>query len=42
MIDKYSAPSAEHILGTDSIGRGVFARLLYGGRISLSVGLISS
>lgn len=41
MIDKYSAPSAEHILGTDSIGRDVFARLLYGGRISLSVGLIS-
>ena len=35
------APSAEHILGTDSIGRDVFARLLYGGRISLSVGLIS-
>ena len=32
MIDKYSAPSAEHILGTDSIGRDVFARLLYGGR----------
>ena len=28
MIDKYSAPSAEHILGTDSIGRDVFARLL--------------
>ena len=25
MIDKYSAPCAEHILGTDSIGRDVFA-----------------
>jgi peptide/nickel transport system permease protein len=34
-------PSAEHILGTDSSGRDVFARLLYGARISLSVGLVA-
>lgn len=31
-------PSSEHILGTDSSGRDNFARLLYGGRISLVVG----
>lgn len=31
-------PSSEHILGTDSSGRDNFARLLYGGRISLTVG----
>jgi peptide/nickel transport system permease protein len=31
-------PSAEHILGNDSSGRDIFARLLYGGRISLVVG----
>ena len=31
-------PSAEHILGTDSSGRDNFARLLYGGRVSLTVG----
>lgn len=41
IVDKFAAPSAEHILGTDSIGRDVFSRLLYGGRISLSVGLVS-
>ncbi|WAA14016.1 oligopeptide ABC transporter permease [Fervidibacillus halotolerans] len=31
-------PSSEHILGTDSSGRDIFARLLYGGRISLIIG----
>lgn len=37
-----AAPSAAHILGTDAIGRDVFARLLYGGRTSLLVGLVST
>lgn len=36
------APSANHILGTDDVGRDLFARLLYGGRISLLVGIIST
>lgn len=31
-----------HLLGTDELGRDVFARLLYGGQISLSVGMITA
>lgn len=36
-----SPPNAIHILGTDEVGRDVFSRLLYSGRISLSVGIAS-
>ncbi len=35
-------PSAEHIFGTDKVGRDVFARIIYGGRISILVGLGSA
>jgi peptide/nickel transport system permease protein len=34
-------PSADHLLGTDRIGRDILARTLVGGRISLSVGLVA-
>lgn len=34
-------PTAEHWLGTDSSGRDVFSRLIYGARISLSVGIVA-
>ena len=34
-------PSGDHLFGTDDMGRDIFARTLYGGRISLSVGLVS-
>ncbi|MFG2076188.1 oligopeptide ABC transporter permease [Nonomuraea maritima] len=35
-------PSAAHLLGTDSSGRDVFARLVHAGRVSLLVGLLSA
>lgn len=35
-------PSAAHIFGTDKIGRDIFSRILYGGRISIAVGLGSA
>ena len=34
-------PSAEHWFGTDNLGRDMFARVLYGGRNSLAIGLVS-
>jgi peptide/nickel transport system permease protein len=36
-----AAPSAKHLLGTDSAGRDVVARLLFGARISMTVGIVS-
>ena len=36
------APCPGHLLGTDDVGRDLFARLLYGGRISLFVGIMST
>ena len=37
-----AAPSSKHLLGTDTVGRDVLARLLYGGRVSLFVGVVST
>src|SRR5688572_1076633 len=37
----WETPNATHWLGTDDLGRDVLARLLYGARISISVGVLS-
>jgi peptide/nickel transport system permease protein len=36
---RLAGPSAKHPLGTDDLGRDLLARMLYGGRISLAVGM---
>jgi peptide/nickel transport system permease protein len=38
---KLKAPSAAHPLGTDDLGQDILARMLYGGRISLAVGVMA-
>ena len=37
-----SPPSAEHLLGTDVLGRDLLSRLLYGARVSLLVGFVAT
>jgi peptide/nickel transport system permease protein len=37
-----TGPSADHIFGVDQLGRDVFARVLYGARVSLEVALIAT
>jgi len=37
-----SAPSRDHVLGTDQLGRDVFTRMIWGSRISLKVGFVAT
>ena len=41
LVQRYSEPSAEFLLGTDQYNRDVLTRILYGARISLSIGFVA-
>lgn len=41
LVEAIEGPSAEHWLGTDQLGRDIATRLMYGGRISLMIGVLA-
>lgn len=41
-INPFKPPNSVHWFGTDELGRDIFTRILYGGRVSLLVGLMST
>lgn len=42
LMMRFAAPSLEHPLGADELGRDLLVRLLYGGRVSLTVGIVAA
>ena len=41
VLERYLSPSADHLLGTDKFGRDIWSRVLYGARISLTIGFLA-
>ena len=40
LVNRLAAPSAQHWLGTDDLGRDMASRIIYGARISMAIGLL--
>jgi len=38
---RYQPPSPAHVMGTDSLGRDLLTRIMFGGRVSLTIGLLA-
>ena len=41
VLNRYLAPSFEHPMGTDKFGRDILSRVMYGARISLTIGFVA-
>ncbi|HET7321738.1 MAG TPA: ABC transporter permease, partial [Longimicrobiaceae bacterium] len=41
VLARYLSPSWSHLMGTDKFGRDIFSRVLYGARISLTIGIVA-
>lgn len=41
VMEKFQGPSEKHWFGTDEVGRDIFARILYGARLSLGMGVLA-
>jgi len=42
LLNTYGAPDARHLIGTDALGRDVLSRLMYGARVSMATGLVTT
>jgi peptide/nickel transport system permease protein len=41
ILNKFQAPSVEHVFGTDQVGRDILIRVIYGGQISIAIAVVS-
>jgi peptide/nickel transport system permease protein len=42
VLERLKPPSAEHLLGTDELGRDMYARIVHGARYSLAIAALTA